>query len=109
MFGLADLIRRGLVRVLGAELKGGLELLMGKALFHKIAVNPIQAVELLEEAVVAMNERARMLAGLTRQHQATCEDPFVLILIDELAAITAYLTDRKLRLRADTAVKLLCS
>jgi S-DNA-T family DNA segregation ATPase FtsK/SpoIIIE len=53
--------------------------------------------------------RAQKLAGTTRMHQPTRAEPFVVVMIDELAAVIAHISDRQLRLRAETALKLLCS
>jgi len=42
-------------------------------------------------------------------HEASQVDPLVVVLVDELAAITAYLTDRDLKNRAAAALSLLLS
>jgi S-DNA-T family DNA segregation ATPase FtsK/SpoIIIE len=44
-----------------------------------------------------MRQRADRLRGITRQHTATITDPTIVVLVDELAALTAYVTDRKPR------------
>lgn len=64
---------------------------------------------LLEEAVAAMQARAGELAGRTRQHVASLESPTIVVLIDELAAVTAYETDRDLLRRANAALATLAS
>lgn len=109
VFGLAPGIRSGHVKVYGIDLKGGMELAMGRSLFHEFATDPERAVDMMEEAAAVMRGRAQRLAGTTRIHQPTATDPFVVVIIDELAAVTAYITDRQLRLRGETALKLLCS
>lgn len=109
LFGLAPAVHSGHVRVYGIDLKGGMELAMGRGLFHEFATDPERAVEALEDAAVAMRSRAEKLAGTTRMHKPTRSEPFTVVVIDELAAITAYITDRQLRLRGEAALKLLCS
>lgn len=109
LLGLAPAIRAGFVEVHGVDLKGAMELTMGDALLTRFASSPELAVQLLEDAVIAMQARARELAGVTRQHVASPEQPEVVVLIDELAALTAYLQDRDLLRRANAAIALLCS
>jgi S-DNA-T family DNA segregation ATPase FtsK/SpoIIIE len=67
---------------------------------------PAQAVVVPEVATTAMAARARRLAGHIRTHEPSQVDPLVVVLVDELAAITAYLTDRDLKIRAATALSL---
>ncbi len=88
--GLSLPIRDGLVEVRGIDRKGGMELAMGRGLLTRFADDAPRAVALLEDAVTQMQIRARELAGVTRQHVATTESPTVIVLIDELAALTAY-------------------
>ena len=109
LIGLAPAIQSNLVQVLGIDLKGGMELTMGSALLTRYATEPEAAVELLEDAVVQMRSRALELAGKVREHTATTSSPHVVIVIDELAALTAYQTDRDLLRRANNALALLCS
>ena len=47
--------------------------------------------------------------GMTRTHTATGEQPTVVVLVDEVALLTAYLPDRKLRDRAEKALALLAT
>lgn len=107
--GLGPAIRDGVVQVHGIDLKGGMELRMAGGMLTRCATTPPEAVALLEDAAAAMSARATTLAGRVREHTPTPGDPFVLILIDELAALTAYLLDRELRTRAGTALSLLLS
>lgn len=109
LLGLAPAIHCGLVEVHGIDLKGAMELSMGASLLTRFASTPEQAVVVLEEAVAAMQTRAQELAGVTRQHRASLERPHVVVLIDELAALTAYLPDRELQRRANSSIALLCS
>lgn len=82
---------------------------MGRALLTRFADDAPLAVVLLEDAVATMQARARELAGHTRQHVASADSPLVIILIDELAALTAYETDRDLVRRANAALATLAS
>ena len=59
---------------------------------------------LLEDAVAVMKERTARLMGVTRQHVPTPADPLILVLVDEVANLTAYLSDRDLRRRIDAAL-----
>ena len=51
-----------------------------------------------------MQERAARLAGRQRDHVPTIADPFVVIIVDEVAFLTAYQADRKLRERVLAAL-----
>lgn len=109
LLGLADPIHRGLIEVHGIDRKGGMELAMGRDLLTRFATDAPTSVQLLEEAVTAMQERARSLAGTTRQHVATSDSPHIVVLIDELAALTAYEADREMLRRANSAIATLAS
>jgi DNA segregation ATPase FtsK/SpoIIIE, S-DNA-T family len=108
-FGLAPAVRTGLVRLHGVDLKGGMEILMGAELFTKRATNAAEAVTLLEELVSDMGERTRKYAGRIRSHTPSTEEPLHVVMIDELAALTAYCPERDLQRRAELAINLLCS
>lgn len=109
MLTLGPAIKAGLVEVHGVDLKGGMELAMGRPLFTRYATTLEEAVVLLEDAAAALQRRARLIAGLVRTHQPTVVDPLVIVLVDELAALTAYSTDRDLLRRADAALRVLLS
>jgi S-DNA-T family DNA segregation ATPase FtsK/SpoIIIE len=47
----------------------------------------------------ATQARARRFAGKQRDHEPTAEHPFVVVLVDEIAFLTAYQADRKLKER----------
>ena len=91
----------GLVRVHACDPKL-MELEFGRALFEKFgkyAADPPEIAAQLEADVAAMQERARRFAGRQRDHTPTAEDPFVVVLVAEVAFLTAYQADRKLRER----------
>jgi DNA segregation ATPase FtsK/SpoIIIE, S-DNA-T family len=104
-------IRDGRVQVWALDPKGGMELTPAAPLFHRFAYESSAAmVELLEEAVTIMRHRAERLrqAG-KRVHTPTTTDPMVVLLVDEMAALTAYCGDRDLKKRAESALQLLLS
>ncbi len=109
LLGLVQPIHAGLIEVWGIDRKGGMELAMGRGLLTRFADDAPRSVALLEAAVEQMQQRARELAGVTRQHTPTVESPTVIVLIDELAALTAYETDRDMLRRANAAIATLAS
>jgi S-DNA-T family DNA segregation ATPase FtsK/SpoIIIE len=108
-FGLAPAVHAGLVRLHGIDLKGGMEVLMGKELFTTCATDATEAVVLLETQVRTMQQRTRAYAGKVRAHTPTVDEPLHVVMIDELAALTAYCPERDLQRRAEMAINLLCS
>lgn len=109
MVSLAPQVHAGLIEVHGIDLKGGTELAMGRGLFTRLATKPEEAVVLLEEAASTCRARAEKMAGNTRLHEPTTKEPLVIVLIDEMASLTAYLPDKKLIARAEDALSTLLS
>ncbi|MGL4744717.1 MAG: FtsK/SpoIIIE domain-containing protein [Dermatophilaceae bacterium] len=107
--GLAPAVRAGTVRLVGVDLKAGMELTHAPRLFSTLAKDPAVAVAALEREVASMQARANQMAGTDRDHTPTTTSPHVVVVIDELAALTSYLNDRDLLRRADTALRLLLS
>jgi DNA segregation ATPase FtsK/SpoIIIE, S-DNA-T family len=104
-------IRDRVVQVWAIDPKGGMELSPGSGLFTRFAYHdPESMVLLLEEAVLVMRQRTEVLrcAGV-RVHVPTREQPLIVVVVDELAALTAYAGDRDLKRRAETALQLLLS
>jgi S-DNA-T family DNA segregation ATPase FtsK/SpoIIIE len=96
----------GLVKVHACDPKL-MELAYGRGLFERsgsYAAGPEPIAALLEDDVKAMQERATRFAGRQRDHIPTAEDPFVVVLVDEVAFLTAYQADRKLRDRTLAAL-----
>jgi DNA segregation ATPase FtsK/SpoIIIE, S-DNA-T family len=96
---LLPLMASGLVRVWACDPKL-MELAFGRAIFDaygRYAADPADIADLLEDAVADMQARARRFAGRQRDHTATGEFPFVVVLVDEIAFLTAYQADRKLK------------
>jgi len=105
---VAPSIRSGLVQVWAVDPKGGMELGLGRPLFARFAcADYTHMVDLLDDAVEVMKDRAARLAGHVRQHTPTVTEPLIVVLVDEVANLTAYLADRDLRRRADAALALL--
>jgi S-DNA-T family DNA segregation ATPase FtsK/SpoIIIE len=100
------LMQDGLVRVLAADPKL-MELAFGRALFDRYgayAADPAAVVVMLEQAVADMQARAAAFAGWQREHTPNTEHPFTVVLVDEVAFLTAYQPDRKLRERVMNAL-----
>jgi DNA segregation ATPase FtsK/SpoIIIE, S-DNA-T family len=98
---MLPLLVTGLVQVWACDPKL-MELAFGRALFERhgrYAADPAHIADLLEAAVADMQARARRFAGKQRDHTPTAEFPFVVILADEIAFLTAYQADRKLKER----------
>ena len=106
--GLGLEIRDGRVAVWAIDPKGGMELAPGRALFARFCGGEFEAMaDLLDDAVEVMKDRARRLAGVTRLHEPTVAEPLILVVVDEVATLTAYQTDRELRKRISHALGLL--
>jgi S-DNA-T family DNA segregation ATPase FtsK/SpoIIIE len=100
------LIRAGLVRPLAADPKL-MELAYGRAVFDAYgayAADPAAIAAMLEAAVADMQDRASRFAGRQRDHTPTVEEPFVVVLVDEVAFLTAYQPDRNLKARIMSAL-----
>jgi DNA segregation ATPase FtsK/SpoIIIE, S-DNA-T family len=95
------LMQAGLARVLAADPKL-MELAYGRVIFDTYgtyAADPASIAVMLDQAVADMQDRAARFAGVQREHTPTAEDPFVVVLVDEVAFLTAYQPDRKLKER----------
>ncbi|MBB6346094.1 S-DNA-T family DNA segregation ATPase FtsK/SpoIIIE [Nonomuraea muscovyensis] len=101
--GLLPAVRAGLVELVGLDPKL-MELSYGRELFHRYAAAPEECADLLDEVVKRMQERATMFGGHRRSHTPTIEDPFVLVIVDEIAFLTAYQNDRDLKRRINAAL-----
>ena len=96
----------GLVQVWAADPKL-MELAYGWAIFDRFgryAATPEAIATMLEDAVHGMQRRAAVFAGKHREHTPTPEHPFIVILVDEVAFLTAYLSDRAIRDRIKAAL-----
>lgn len=109
---LLPLILGGLVEVWAVDPKR-MELSFGRPLFERYgrySSDPFGGmVALLEDAAADMNARAERFAGVTRSFTPSHEHPFRVIVVDELAFLTAYCPERDLRKRAESALAVLTS
>ncbi len=109
-------IRSGLVQVWALDPKGGMELAAGRRLFAKFCYGGDDTVgwesafaEVLDEAVERMRARQATMRGFSRLHKPTTDEPFIVLVVDEMASLTAYVTDRDLKRRIAAALSLLLS
>ncbi|MCF7551806.1 FtsK/SpoIIIE domain-containing protein [Pseudonocardia sp. WMMC193] len=84
-------IRDGLVRVHVIDLKGGAETQRGAPLFHRHATTPADAIALLTDVRDEMKARqAHMAEHGLRRLDVSAEFPLDVVMIDEMAMLTAY-------------------
>jgi S-DNA-T family DNA segregation ATPase FtsK/SpoIIIE len=101
-------IATGWVRIWALDPKR-MELSFGRPLFDRYACQAADMVALLEAAVTEMQERAGRFGGRTRTFTPSLEFPFLIVMVDELAFLTAYQPERDLRKRAEAAIATLTS
>lgn len=107
---LAPDVKTGRVRLCVIDPKGGMELGAGEPMFTVFSHDATgQTLELLRNLVEVMHERANRLRGHTRLHTPTTADPLFVVVVDEIAALTAYVTDRKARTEIEQLLGLLLS
>jgi S-DNA-T family DNA segregation ATPase FtsK/SpoIIIE len=94
--GLAPGIKAGLIAVRCLDPKGGMEFAAGATLFDRFAHDPDTILAVLRETTATMLARAQRLRGTTRCHRPTRAEPHIVLLVDELATLTAY-AERKQR------------
>ena len=110
VWALAPMIKAGTVRLYGIDPKGGMELGQCPDVFHKVVFdNGPDAVELLEELANEVRERAGRYRGIRRRWTRESGQPFTLLIVDELADVIAYQTDKKLKERAQAAIQTITS
>ena len=56
-----------------------------------------------------MQRRQQLLRGVTRLHEPSTDEPLIVIMVDELAALTGYVGDRETKRRIANALGLLLS
>jgi hypothetical protein len=64
---------------------------------------------LLEVAVQVMRERLDRMRGVTRLHTPSTGEPLIVLIIDEIAALTGWITDRTMKRRIVSALGLILS
>jgi S-DNA-T family DNA segregation ATPase FtsK/SpoIIIE len=108
--GLAPGVRAGWVRLMVIDPKGGMEFGRGHKLFTGFAYdNGENTLGLLRAVTTVMQQRAQRLRGHTRLHTPTAAEPLIVLIVDEIASLTAYTGDRKTRTEVEQLVGLLLS
>ena len=107
VMGLTTAIHTGLVRVTWLDPKGGMEATAAKPLADVIDRIDDMA-DTLEHLVHELDQRAAALAGLTRTHVPSVASPHRVVIVDELATLTA-LADAKTARRVEAALGALLS
>jgi len=105
---LAPAWRVGLVKFWGCDPKR-VELAIGRGWWDFYADTDEDMVGLLEQCVVDMQARMAQMQGVRRRFVPSLETPLNVIIIDEMAYLSFYMPDKKLRERADKAIRTLLS
>jgi S-DNA-T family DNA segregation ATPase FtsK/SpoIIIE len=105
---LGPSVRDGLVQLWVLDPKGGMELAAGAPMFDRFAYDTAAMAQVLEDAVTVMQRRAGRLRGMTRLHEPSTVEPLIVVIVDELASLTAY-AEREHRRRVGAALSLLLS
>jgi DNA segregation ATPase FtsK/SpoIIIE, S-DNA-T family len=109
-WALAPAVRAGRVKLYGIDPKGGMELGQAPEIFEQVVFdNGSRAVTLLEWLAQEVKRRAESYRGRRRMWIPESGDPFILLVVDELADLIAYQTDKILRDRATRAVQAITS
>ena len=87
---LAPAAHAGLARLWGIDLKGGVEVAVGAAMFTHVAMDEQSALRLLRSLNQTIVERQAVMRGHTRAFEPSAGDPVHVLLIDELAVLTGY-------------------
>ncbi|WP_454860427.1 FtsK/SpoIIIE domain-containing protein [Promicromonospora soli] len=88
--GLAPAVHEGTVCLWGLDMKGGVELELGRRLFGKVAYSAEDAIEVLQALLRVIDRRKETMRGVSRLHVPTPADPLHVLMIDELADLMAY-------------------
>jgi len=97
-------VAAGLVHLIGIDLKYGIELSVGARLFTTVATTEADAAKTLAAVEQLMDKRGAQMAGVARHHKPTQSDPLIVLMIDELAGLTAYMSDAALRKEASASL-----
>jgi S-DNA-T family DNA segregation ATPase FtsK/SpoIIIE len=113
---LGPAIKTGLVKVWALDPKGGIELAWGRRLFERFYYGgddtvrwEVDFADALDELVTILKARQAKLRGWTRLLKPSIDDPFLVIVIDELVSLTGYVTDRETKKRIAASLSLLLS
>jgi S-DNA-T family DNA segregation ATPase FtsK/SpoIIIE len=103
VFGLAQARQAGIVRLWGLDPKR-VELAYSREVWDEYADTVEGMVELLEKAVSELLERNKQIQGKARKITPSPAMPLNVIVIDELAYLSAMVPDKKLRDRGQAAI-----
>lgn len=108
LHALGPSTKEGVVQIWAIDPKGGMELRPGRRLFTRFEDGTTEAMcEMLEDLVRLKDERARSLAAAgARSHVASQQSPHILLVVDELATLTAF-AERNIVRRIEHALGLL--
>jgi len=109
--GVAPLIAAGTLRIVAVDPKS-VELSAGAPLWHAHCQTgrAVDAARFLEHVVKLMEERKDRLQGQSRKlTEFTVEEPAYAVIVDELAALSAWVNDPKLKARLANAMGLIQS
>jgi S-DNA-T family DNA segregation ATPase FtsK/SpoIIIE len=119
IWAMRHALLQGLVSLWCLDPKGGMEFGTGRVIFDRFAAGEERPdgtsyetgfADLLDDAVSVMRARQAVLsASGSRLHTPTMQEPLVVVLVDELASLTAYVTDRAVKTRIASSLKLLLS
>jgi DNA segregation ATPase FtsK/SpoIIIE, S-DNA-T family len=119
IWAMRHALLQGLVSLWCLDPKGGMEFGPGRVIFDRFAAGEERPdgtsyetgfADLLDDAVTVMRARQAVLsASGSRLHTPTVAEPLVVVLVDELASLTAYVTDRAVKTRIASSLKLLLS
>ncbi|SHU29977.1 cell division protein Ftsk/SpoIIIE [Mycobacteroides abscessus subsp. bolletii] len=107
--GFGPAVQAGLVHLAGIDLKFGIELAPSKKLFTHIATTEEDAVKTLAALEKLMKQRGEGMADNARNHTPTTASPLVVLIIDELATLTHYMSDPTLKKQANASLNLILS
>lgn len=108
--GIAPAVAAGVVALWVIDPKGGMEFGRGSALFARFSYDAADdTLGLLRDAAEVLRSRANRLRGVTRQHIPTAEEPLIVVVIDEIASLTAYVADRKIKADIEQLLGLILS
>ncbi|MFC4244884.1 FtsK/SpoIIIE domain-containing protein [Gryllotalpicola reticulitermitis] len=108
--GIGPAVHDGVCQLWVIDPKGGMEFGAAQTLFTRFAHSAAEdALELLRDAARVLADRADRLRGIARQHTPTRAEPLIVVVVDELASLTAYQTDKKLGAEAAQLLSLILS
>jgi len=103
---LAPAWSAGLVRFIGLDPKR-IELSIGQGRWDYYANTDEGMVKLLEQCVDDMHQRMDDMQGVRRVFVPSAENPLNVVIIDEMGYLSYFMGDKKLRDRADKAIRTL--